>query len=82
MKLGKIVLSILAPCFLILNSSGQTTPISHVDSVGMQKAIYLISIGHSDSAMAECRKMLVIEPIQVDANILLARLYSWNCQFD
>ena len=52
------------------------------DTGGLRKAIYLISKGQSDKAITECRKILQKNPEQIDANILLARLYSWEYKFD
>ncbi len=52
------------------------------DSSGLRKAIYLISIGQSDKAIADCKRILEKKPNETDAKILLARLYSWEYRFD
>lgn len=68
--------------FILISSSFGQVYKKQPDTGGIRKAIYYISKNQTEKAKIECRKILQKNPKRADANVLLARLYSWENKFD
>jgi YaiO family outer membrane protein len=82
LDLNKSFLTALFVFIFVSSSYSQGIAKQSSDSSDLRKAIYLISIGQTEKAITECRQILQKKPEAIDANILLARLFSWEYRFD